>query len=252
MQRPSRLQHLLTLFACACSVASQAAEVSVAVAANFAAPMAQIATAFEQDTGHKAVLSLGSTGKLYAQIRNGAPFHVFLSADQETPARLEQDQQVVPGSRFTYAVGRLVLWSRQSALVDERGEVLRQGRFERIAMADPRLAPYGAAAVQVMDRLNVRRALQGRLVQGENIATAFQWVHTGSATLGFVALSQVMVDGKIAQGSAWVVPTTMHTPLRQDAVALNAGQGNPAAAALLTYLKSERARSIMRAFGYEH
>lgn len=230
---------------------AHAAEVSVAVAANFSAPMNRIAAAFEQDTGHKAVLSFGSTGKFYAQIRNGAPFQIFLSADQQTPAKLEQDGQTVPLSRFTYAVGRLALWSRQSGVVDDKGDVLRKGTFEKIAIADPRLAPYGAAAVEVMDKLGVRQSLQSKTVQAENISMAYQWVDSGNAALGFVALSQIMADGKVNSGSAWLIPAALHAPIKQDAVALAAARDNPAATALLTYLRGDKARAIIRAYGYE-
>jgi molybdate transport system substrate-binding protein len=227
-------------------------EVTVAVAANFTAPMNRIAAAFAQDTGHKAVLSFGSTGKFYAQIKNGAPFHILLAADQETPAKLEQENQTLAGSRFTYAIGRLVLWSKQPGLVDEAGEVLRKGSFAKIAIADPKLAPYGAAAVEVMDKMGVRQALQPRIVQGENISMTYQWTSTGNTALGFVALSQVMVDGKIAEGSAWIIPPSLHAPIRQDAVALNNGKDKPAVEAFIAYLKSDKVRAIIRSFGYAH
>ena len=241
----------MTLCLAAVTATAQAAEVSVAVAANFSAPMQKIAAAFEQDTGHKALLSFGSTGKFYAQIKNGAPFQILLAADQETPAKLEQENQTAPGTRFTYATGRLVLWSKQSGLVDDKGEVLRKGSFDKLAIADPKLAPYGAAAVEVMEKMGLRQALQPRIVQGENIAMAYQFVGTGNAALGFIALSQVMVDGKISDGSAWVVPLNLHAAIRQDAVALANSKDNPAAAALLSYLKGEKAKAIIRAFGYE-
>lgn len=230
---------------------TQAAEVSVAVAANFTAPMQKIAAAFEQETGHKAVLSFGSTGKLYAQIRNGAPFQLLLAADDKTPARLEQEGLALPGTRFTYASGRLVLWSAQPELVDDKGEVLRNGHFERIAVADPQLAPYGAAALEAIGKLGLLQRLQPRMVQGENIGQTFQFVATGNAALGFVALSQVMSDGRISRGSAWVVPLELHAPIRQDAVVLVTGRDNPAAAALAAYLRGEKARAIIRAYGYE-
>lgn len=232
-------------------VPSHAAEVVVAVAANFSAPMQRIAAAFAQDTGHKAVLSFGSTGKFYTQIKNGAPFQVLLAADQETPARLEQERFVLAGSRFTYAAGRLVLWSPDAKLVDNQGAVLQQGRFARIALADPKLAPYGAAAMEVLDKLGLRNRLQSKFVQGENIAMAYQFVGSGNAALGFVALSQVMLDGAVREGSAWIIPTALHAPLLQDAVALASAKDNPAAAALLTYLKGEKARAVMKAYGYE-
>jgi len=233
------------------AASAHAAEVSVAVAANFSAPMRKIAAAFEQDTGHRARVSYGSTGKFHAQIRNGAPFQVLLSADSETPARLEREGWVVAGTRFTYAIGQLVLWSRQPGRVDERGDVLRSGRFERLALADPKLAPYGAAALQVLDGLGLAASLAPKLVQGENIAQAYQFVATGNAELGFVALSQVFVGGRLTQGSAWKVPASLHAPIRQDAAVLNAGRGNPAATALVAYLRGDRARAIIRAFGYE-
>ena len=229
----------------------QAAEVSVAVAANFTAPMQRIAVAFEQDTGHKAVLAFGSTGKFYAQIKNGAPFQVLLSADDETPARLEREGSGLAGTRFTYAIGKLVLWSRQPGVVDDKGEVLKRGGFERLALADPKLAPYGAAAVEVLNGLGLLPALAPRFVQGENIAQTYQFVATGNAQLGFVALSQVMADGKLREGSAWVVPASLHAPIRQDAIVLSAGKDNAAALALMDYLRSDKARTIIRTFGYD-
>lgn len=230
---------------------AQAAEVSVAVAANFTAPMQKIAAAFEQDTGHKAILAFGSTGKFYAQIKNGAPFQVLLSADDETPARLEREGLGVPGTRFTYAIGKLVLWSRQLGLVDDKGEVLRTGKFERIALADPKLAPYGAAAVEVLNGLGLMSSLAPKFVQGENIAQTYQFVATGNAELGFVALSQVYADGKLTQGSAWMIPASLHAPIRQDAVVLSPGKDNAAAVALMRYLRNDKARAIIRSFGYD-
>lgn len=243
--------HLLVLLGVLLGGLCHAAEVSVAVAANVSAPMQKIATAFAQDTGHSTVLSFGSTGKFYAQIKNGAPFQMLLAADTETPARLEKDGLALDGSRFTYAVGRLVLWSRQPGLVDGAGQVLRSGAFERLAIADPKLAPYGAAARDTLQKMGLLPALQARLVQGESIGQAYQYVATGNAPLGFVALSQVMQDGKLVEGSAWVVPTELHAPLHQDAVVLAAARGNPAALALMAYLKSDKARAILRAYGYE-
>ena len=228
----------------------QAAEVSVAVAANFTVPMQKIASLFEQDTGHKAVLAFGSTGRFYAQVRNGAPFQVLLAADDETPARLEREGAGVAGSRFTYAVGRLVLWSRQPGLVDARGEVLKSGRFDKLALADPKLAPYGAAAMETMAALGVLEAVRPSFVQGESIAQTYQFVASENAQLGFVALSQVFADGRITSGSGWVVPPELHAPIRQDAILLDKGRGNPAATALLQYLRSDKARAIIRSHGY--
>lgn len=233
------------------AASAQAAEVTVAVAANFTAPMRRIAAAFEQDTGHRAVLAFGSTGKFYAQIRNGAPFQVLLSADDETPARLEREGLGVAGTRFTYAVGRLVLWSRQPGRVDDKGAVLSSGAFEHLALADPKLAPYGAAAVEVLKGLGLAAALAPKFVQGENIAQTYQFVATGNAELGFVALSQVFADGQLTRGSAWIVPAGLHAPIRQDALVLGPGKDSAAASALMAYLRGGRARAIIRAFGYE-
>lgn len=230
---------------------ARAGEVRVAVAANFSAPMRQIAQSFERETGHRAVLAFGSTGHFYAQVRGGAPFEVLLAADAETPRRLEAEDLGVPGSRFTYATGRLVLWSRQPGLVDDQGEVLRSQRVTRLAIANPKLAPYGAAAVEAMNRLGVGDALRSRLVQADNIAQAYQYVATGNAPLGFVALSQVNVDGRWTEGSAWLVPQSLHAPIRQDAILLRPGRGQPAAIALLNYLKGPRARALIRTYGYE-
>ena len=224
--------------------------VSVAVAANFTAPMQKIAAAFEADTGHKAELSFGATGKFYAQITHGAPFQVLLSADDTTPARLEREGKAVAHSRFTYAIGTLVLWSAQTGTVDAKGDVLKSGDFKHLAIANPKLAPYGAAALQVMEKLGVATALQPRLVQGENIAQTFQFVSTGNAQLGFVALSQVMADGKIRSGSAWQVPASLHEPIRQDAVLLMPGKDSAAASALLTYLRGSKARALIQSYGY--
>ena len=236
-------------------VAAQAGEVTVAVAANFTAPMQKIAKAFEQDTGHKAQLAFGATGKFYAQIKNGAPFAVLLAADDETPARLEKEGFAVAGTRFTYATGRLALWSKQPNMVDDKGEVLRSQSFEKlgihkIAMADPKLAPYGAAAMEVIKTLGVQANVMPKLVQGDSIGQTYQFVSTENAQLGFVALSQISVDGRITQGSAWVVPQSMHTPLKQDAVLLNAGKDNAAAHALLKYLQGDTAKTIIRTYGY--
>jgi len=230
---------------------AQADEVQVAVAANFTAPMQQIASQFEKDTGHKLVLSFGATGKFYAQISNGAPFEVLLAADDETPARLEKDGSGIAGSRFTYAVGKLVLWSALPDLVDAKGEVLKTGSFKHLALANPKTAPYGAAAVETMSKLGLLADLQARFVQGENISQTQQFISTGNAELGFVALSQVYKDGKISSGSAWLVPAYLHEPIRQDVVLLAKGKDKPAAGALLAYLKGDKARAVIKTFGYE-
>lgn len=245
-----RLTSLAMAMAMACASAARAGEVQVAVAANFTAPMQEIAAAFERDTGHKAILSFGATGKFYAQISNGAPFEVLLAADDDIPARLEQEGRGVAGSRFTYAVGKLVLWSPRAGYVDARGDILKTGGFKHLAIANPKTAPYGAAAVSVLNKMNLAEALRPKLVQGENIAQAYQFVSTGNAQLGFVALSQVYQAGRIASGSAWIVPGSFHDPIRQDALVLAKGAANPAARALAGYLRADKAKGIIRSFGY--
>lgn len=231
--------------------AAHAGEVQVAVAANFAGPMEKLAAEFARDTGHKAIVASGATGKFYAQIRNGAPFEMLLSADDETPARLEKEGQVVAGSRFTYATGRLVLWSAREGVVADGGNVLKTGSYKHLSIANPKTAPYGAAAVSTLSKLGLMDAVQARIVQGENIAQAWQFVSTGNAELGFVAQSQVWRDGKFTSGSGWIVPSSMHDPIRQDAALLTKGKDNAAAKALLDYLRSDKAKAVIRAYGYE-
>jgi molybdate transport system substrate-binding protein len=233
------------------SLGSHAGEVQVAVAANFFGPMKVIAADFEKATGHKAVLSSGATGKFYAQIQGGAPFDVFLAADDETPARLDREGATVAGSRFTYATGKLVLWSADAGLVDAKGEVLRAGKFAHIALAAPKLAPYGAAAIETLTRLGLLAQLEPKFVQGESIGQTFTFISTGNAELGFVALSQVWEGGRIRSGSAWIVPSELHSPIRQDAVRLNRAKDNAAAAALMEFLKSDGAKAVIRSFGYD-
>lgn len=233
------------------SLSAWAAQVNAAVAANFTAPMRIIAQDFERETGHKVVLSLGATGQFYAQILNGAPFDVLLSADDETPLKLEAEGHAVKGSRFTYAIGRLVLWSKKPGWVDAQGQVLKTGRFDKIAMANPKLAPYGQAAKQTLERLGLREQILPKVVEGSNITQAFQFVASENAALGFVALSQVFENGRIKEGSGWIVPNTMHEPIKQDAVQLIKGKDNAAATALLAFLKTDKAKAVMRAFGYD-
>ncbi len=230
---------------------TMAGEVSVAVASNFTAPMKAIAQAFERDTGHKAILSFGATGQFYAQIKNGAPFAVLLAADDETPARLEREGVAVPGTRFTYATGKIVLWSKKADLVDTNGEILKTGKFDKLALANPKLAPYGAAAMQVLEKLNLTKQLGPKLVEASNIGQTFQFVSSGNAALGFVALSQVFENGKLKEGSGWVVPSNLYSPIKQDAVLLTSGKANVAAQALLQYLRSDKAKAIIVSFGYD-
>ena len=233
------------------SASAQADEVQAAVAANFTAPMRQIAPVFEQATGHKVVASFGGTGKFYAQIKNGAPFEILLSADDETPTKLAREGAAVAASQFTYAKGKLVLWSAKEAIVDDKGEVLKQAGFDHIALANPKLAPYGAAAVEAMKALGVHDSLAPKFVTAENIGQTFQFVKSGNALLGFVALSQVARDNKLTEGSAWVLPANLYQPIKQDAIVLDKGKGKPAAEALMKFLRGDQARAVIRAYGYD-
>ncbi|MBF0180759.1 MAG: molybdate ABC transporter substrate-binding protein [Magnetococcales bacterium] len=228
---------------------AMAGEVQVAVAANFITPAKVIAEDFARATGHLAKLAVGSTGKFYAQIRNGAPFEALLAADATTPARLEEEGLAVAGSRFVYATGRLALWSPRPGVAVEA--LLRDKDLGRLAIADPKLAPYGQAAIETLTALELLEKWRPRLVQGENIAQTFQFVASGNAALGFVALAQVMRDGAITAGSAWLVPASLHQPIRQEAVLLARGRDNPAARSWLDFLHTPQARQTIRAFGYE-
>lgn len=249
-QLPS-LRRLLTLTAAlALAGAARADVVQVAVAANFTAPAKALAEVLARTTGHEARLSFGASGAFFTQIKNGAPFDVFLSADDERPARLEKESDTVPGTRFTYAQGQLVLWSSKTGLVDDKGEVLQGGPFNKIAIANPKNAPYGAAAVETLDKLGLTAALQPRLVTGESIGQTYNFIATGNAELGFVALSQVLDGGKLKGGSAWIVPAQYHAPIVQDAVMLKRAADNPAARAWLNLLQSEGAKDLIRSYGY--
>lgn len=224
-----------------------AAETQVAVAANFTEPAKEIAAAFERRTGHRANLAFGASGAIYTQISHGAPFELFLSADADRPAQAEKDGLAVAGSRFTYAVGQLVLWSSTPGLAEAGPSVLRQARFDRIAIADPATAPYGAAAIDTMRRLRVYDRLRPKIVTGSSIAQTWQFASTGAAQLGFVALSQVVA---VRGGSRWLVPARLHAPIAQQAVLLRSGAGNPAAIAFLRFLRSPAAVAIIRRYGY--
>lgn len=230
---------------------ARADEVRVAVASNFTAPAKALSAAFEKSTGHKLQLSAGATGKLYAQIKAGAPFDVFLSADDATPTKLEQEGAAVAGSRFSYAIGKLVLWSAQPGLVDAQGAVLKTGSFKHLAIASPKLAPYGTAAEQALSKLGLLQALAARLVHGESIGQTYSFVASGNAELGFVALSQLVEQSRSGMGSSWVVPSDLYRALRQDAVLLRNGHDKPAAKALLAFLKTEQTKMLIRSFGYE-
>jgi len=244
------LRRLVLLATFATASCARAGEVQVAVAANFSVPMQRIAAAFTATTGHVARVAVGATGKLHAQVQAGAPFEVLLAADDETPRKLVAQGQAVAGTPFTYAIGKLVLWSSSPGVVDAQGAVLASGRFRHIALANPKLAPYGAAALEVLKARGLAETLAPRIVLGETIAQAYQFVATGNAELGFVALSQVNAPGKPIEGSWWLVPASLHGEIRQDAVLLKPGERNPAARALLAFLKTEAARQLIEAYGY--
>jgi molybdate transport system substrate-binding protein len=248
--KPTTSCSSLLLLGLLAATPASADPVTVAVAANFSEAVKRMAPRFQRATGHKLIPSFGATGKFYAQIRNSAPFEVLLAADEETPRRLAAEGYAVPDSRFTYAVGWLALWSPTPGFVDSRGAVLRQGTFARLAIANPKLAPYGAAAETAMKKLGVHDAIAPKLVQGENIAQTFQFVQTGNAQLGFVALAQVMALKEGERGSWWIVPASLHAPIRQDAVLLKAGESKPAARAWLDFLKGAEARHIIESLGY--
>jgi len=216
---------------------------TVAVASNFASVARVLADAFERDSGHRVQLVPGATGKHFAQIRNGAPFEVFLAADASRPEQLEREGLAVPGSRFTYALGTLVLWSPDPGLVDTAGRVLARGDFRRLALANPELAPYGRAARDVLLAQGLWSSLRDRLVQGENVSQVFQFVHSGAAELGFVAGSQIL--GKA--GSRWVVPGQLHQPIEQQAVLLS---DRATGRAFLDFLRSDSGQALIRAHGY--
>lgn len=236
----------LALLTAISPIAAAAGETHVAVAANFTEAAREIAQAFEKSTGHKAVLSFGSTGQLYTQITQQAPFEVFLSADDKRPTKAVADGLGVEGSVFTYAVGRLVLWSAKPGMVTGP-ETLAAGDFDKIALANPKTAPYGLAATEVMAALKVDAALAPKQVQGNNIAQTFQYVASGAAELGFVALSQLA--GR-EDGSRWLVPEKLHTAIRQDAVLLKTGADDAASKAFMTFLKGPEASEVIAKFGY--
>ncbi len=247
-----RLSSLFTLlFATLVQSSALAAEAQVAVAANFAEPIKAIAAVLEKTTGHTLKVSTGASGAFYTQIKNGAPFDVFLSADNERPEMLEKDGLAQPGTRFTYATGKLVLWSVKAGRVDDKGAVLKAADLGKVAFANPKTAPYGAAAMQVVDKLGLKDAITPKLVQGESIGQTFNFVKTGNADVGFVAMSQVLEGGQLKAGAMWVIPQTHYDPISQDAVLLKKGAGNEAAKALLKLLQSPNIKDLIRSYGYE-
>lgn len=239
---------------------AQAQSINVAVASNFIHPMRALVSSFEKQSSHRVKASFGSSGKFYAQVKHGAPYQVFLSADQAKPIALEKDGFVVANSRFTFATGRLALWSSKENFIDKRLIPLKTNQFNKLALANPKLAPYGAAAIEVLKNIKLDQATQSKWVKGENIAQTFQFVSTGNSDLGFVALSQIIRQNtpqnaaqvaSIKQGSAWIIPSHLHQAIAQDAVLLTKGENNPAAHEFMQFLKSPQAQKIINAFGYE-
>ncbi len=228
-----------------------AAEVSAAVAANFAAPMERIVALFHKESGHTVKVSLAASGKLYTQIKGGAPFDVMLSADEDIPKRLMQEGLAVGGTRFVYATGRLVLWSPQPGLVDSKGAVLNTGNYDKLAYANPTLSPYGLASKETLVKLTMWNSIQRKLKKRDDVTQTYQLAATETADMAFIALSQVMLDGKVTKGSWWLVPPELHQPIRQSAVLLSGAKEQVAATAFLAFLKSDKAKKVIRGFGYE-
>ncbi len=238
------------IFLCLTSI-SVADELHIAVAANFAKPMEQLKLKFKESSGHDAIISVGGTGQLYAQIKNGAPFSVFLAADMKRPEMLVNEGMTVADSLLTYAIGQLVLWSSQEDLVDSSGKVLNSDKFQYLAIAHPKMAPYGTAAKQVLEKLGLWQKLQSKMVRGNNISQAYQFTATGNAELGFIALSQYQLIPKKSRGSHWLVDKTLYNPIRQGAVLLKKGEKNPAALRFMAFLRNPSTRKIIEKFGYE-
>ena len=244
-------RNLLAVALGAFAFSASADEIQVAVAANFSAAAQKIAAQFEHDTGHTVKLSFGATGKFYAQIEAGAPFDVLLAADQTTPGKLVAEGKAQPATLHTYAIGKLVLWSADAGLVDGKGDVLKSDKWKHLSVADAKLAPYGQAAKETLAQLKLTDAVQSRIVTAENIGQAYQFIATGNAELGFVALGQVQPpDGTKAPGSMWLVPESLYTPLKQDVVVVAATKVKPAATAFVEYLASDKARAVIKAYGY--
>ena len=242
------IKSLIILLLCSSSLSLSADEIRIAAASNFNQALREIAARFEDQSGHRVSLIFASTGKLYAQIINAAPFDIFLAADSRRPELLEQQGLAVAGSRFTYAIGRLVLWSPRPGQLDDPVAVLRRGEFSRIAIAHPRLAPYGAAAMQLLQALGLDQDLKRKLVRGENVNQAYQFVKTGNAQLGFVAYAQLQRPATSIGGSSWLVPQSMYSPIRQQAVLL---KDKPASRKFLEFLRSQQVVNMLMDFGYD-
>ena len=249
--RSASLVMLVAIIALTAPRNARADEATVAVATNFAEVVEDLESMFEAASDHTLRVTTGSTGKLYAQIKQGAPFDILLAADQPRPARLEDEGDAVSGSRFTYAIGQIVLWSPDTGAVAADGvETLKAGDFNNLAIANPDLAPYGLAARQTLQHYGVWDELSSRIVMGQNIGQAFSMVATGNAPLGFVAKSYVLSPRNDRPGSRWEVPAEAYDPIRQDALILKRAANNPAAQAFADFLRSDKARAVIERFGY--
>jgi molybdate transport system substrate-binding protein len=244
------LIHGLAIIFALSIISVSAAELHVAVAANFTKPLKLLKQQFEQNTPHHLIISFGATGQLYAQIKHGAPFDLFLAADMKRPERLVKEGMAIAESLSTYAIGQLVLWSPQAGLVDAEGKILMDGQFKHFAIAHPKLAPYGTAAKQVLEKLGLWHTLQHKIVRGHNANQAYQFVVTGNAELGFIALSHYLALEEKSRGSHWLVPKKWYAPIRQGLVLLKKAENNPAAQAFLAFLQSPSAQQIVKEFGY--
>ena len=245
--KPWKFRLPLIAVLCLYLPSSWADEIRVAVATNFVTTLQTLTSRFETETGHRVMLAPGSTGKHYAQIKHGAPFDLFFAADQRRPALLEKEGFAIPGTRFTYAQGQLVLWSPDAKRVDTNGHVLATGNFRKLAIANPKLAPYGLAAREVLQARGLWKKLQPRLVRGENIGQTYQFVRTGNAQLGFVAAAQPFASGARISGSYWTPPQSLYTPIIQQAVLI---KDTPAARAFIAFVKTETARALIETHGY--
>ncbi len=227
-----------------------AGEVNVAVAANFLGTAKKISSAFEQKTGHKIILSAGSTGQLYAQIRNGAPYDCFFAADSERITKLEKDGFVADGTRFIYALGSVALYSAEPEYVDGKGEILHTGKFDKLAIANPKTAPYGRAAIEILHKMRLYSQISDKLVYGQSVAQAFQFVASKAVKLGFVAISQLIEAGDKLKGSYWVVNPSFYEPIKQEAALLRKGESNKTAVEFMEFTKGTEARTVIKTFGY--
>ena len=246
--KPALLGQLACLIVSLLPNCVRAEVIHIAVASNFREPAREIAARYEQLSGQQLILSFGSTGKHYAQIRHGAPFDVFFAADAWRPRLLEEEGVAIADSRFTYARGCLVLWSPQKGFVDNQGKVLETGQFNRLAIANPKLAPYGRAAQEVLQAKGLWNAMQPRMVRGENIGQTYQFVKSGNAELGFVAYSQVISPNQTVTGSYWLIPQTLYQPIEQQVVLL---RDNPAIQDFIDYVRGPVAQTIIRSYGYD-